>query len=293
MESTDHQERFPMNTHSAVLTFAWRALLLVAGLALAWPALARHHDHREEVPGRWVAVQVQQQGEGISAIYPYRGRYYVAGAPGRPYQILLTNRSDERLLAVVSVDGINVITGQNASPNQSGYVLMPYQTVAIDGWRKSMRHVAQFEFADLQDSYAAQTGRPDNIGVIGVAVFREVQPPRPRPAPPIAKPSVAHESRIQAQDSVAGASAPAMESAGPAAAPRSLGTGHGQEQWSPTQSTQFRRASSRPVEVVRLDYDRWEALVRQGIIPRPRDRWRERQPDPFPEGFVPDPPRQW
>ena len=42
-----------------------------------------------------------------------------------------------------------------------------------------LNEVAAFYFTQLPDSYAARTDRPDNVGVIGVAVFREYQPPRP------------------------------------------------------------------------------------------------------------------
>jgi hypothetical protein len=64
----------------------------------------------------------------------------------------------------------------------------PGQLIDIGGWRKSMSEVAAFVFTALPESYAARTGRPGNVGVIGVAVFREYQPPRPpvslqQPAP--------------------------------------------------------------------------------------------------------------
>src|SRR4029077_923714 len=49
--------------------------------------------------------------------------------------------------------------------------------VEMAGWRKSLERTAAFYFTDLGDSYAARTGRPGNVGVIGVAVFREKRPP--------------------------------------------------------------------------------------------------------------------
>jgi len=74
---------------------------------------------------------------------------------------------------VTSVDGVNVISGATAAPSQSGYVLDPWGSVEIAGWRKSFDDVATFFFTDLGNSYAARTGRPDDVGVIGVAVFEE------------------------------------------------------------------------------------------------------------------------
>ena len=40
---------------------------------------------------------------------------------------------------MTSVDGVNVVSGETASPSQSGYVLDPYESVEISGWRKSLR----------------------------------------------------------------------------------------------------------------------------------------------------------
>src|SRR3546814_3906476 len=60
---------------------------------------------------------------------------------------------------LLSVDGVNAVTGEDADPSQAGYVLAPWQSTEIDGWRKSLDEVARFRFTDLPDSYAARTGR--------------------------------------------------------------------------------------------------------------------------------------
>ncbi len=104
------------------------------------------------------------------------GRLYIAGMPGHRYAVRLYNRTGARVLTVLSVDGVNAITGQTANPQQSGYVLDAYQSTEVDGWRKDMSEIAQFNFTALDNSYAARTGRPNNVGVIGVAVFRERAP---------------------------------------------------------------------------------------------------------------------
>ncbi len=93
--------------------------------------------------------------------------------PGHEYAVRIRNCTGGRVLVVTSVDGVNVISGDTASPGQSGYVLDPWASVEIAGWRKSMERTAAFYFTDLGDSYAARTGRPQNVGVIGVAVFQE------------------------------------------------------------------------------------------------------------------------
>ncbi len=206
------------------------------------------------------------------------GRLYVAGTPGERYAVRLANRSGGRLLAVLSVDGVNAVSGETAAAWQSGYVLDPGQSAEIRGWRKSLEDVAAFYFTALPDSYAARSGRPDNVGVIGVALFREFVAPRPLPHGALSKqaPAAAEAS----QDAAAGG--PARREA------ERLGTGHGERLGDPTRYTDFRRAGEAPAEVLAIHYDSRDNLVARGIIPRAP---RHVHPQPFPGGFVPDPPR--
>ncbi len=123
-------------------------------------------------------VEVVNRATGeVMPLYRHNGRTYVAGTPGEKYAVRVANRSGGRTLNVVSVDGVNAVTGETAAPGQSGYVLAPGQRFEVNGWRKSMSEVAAFYFTRLPDSYAARTDRPENVGVIGVAVFREWQRP--------------------------------------------------------------------------------------------------------------------
>ena len=64
----------------------------------------------------------------------------------------LTNTTGERVLVVLSVDGVNAVSGETADTAQGGYVLEPWETAEIAGWRKSLDDVAQFVFTDLADS---------------------------------------------------------------------------------------------------------------------------------------------
>ncbi|HRN58917.1 MAG TPA: hypothetical protein PLI44_01540 [Chiayiivirga sp.] len=230
--------------------------------------------------GALVEMSVIDRDSGAVLIqYPARGERWIEGIPGQRYAIRLQNRTGERVLVVLSVDGVNAVSGQTADPGQAGYVLDPWQSTEVAGWRKSLSDVAAFEFAPLPDSYAARTGRPDNVGVIGIAVFREK---RVRPMP---KSKV---SARQAQESTADAAAERSVAAVPPMAPGpSLGTGHGAREYSPVRQTRFERAGSRPNETVALRYDRRENLIAMGILPAP-GAW-ARHPDPFPGGFVPDP----
>ena len=116
-------------------------------------------------------LTVYDRSEGRNLpVYWHEGRAWVVGKPGNEYQLNLRNRQGEDLLAVLSVDGVNAVSGETASWNQTGYVLGPYHGFDIKGWRKNLERVAAFFFTEHQNSYAARTGRPDNVGVVGVAV---------------------------------------------------------------------------------------------------------------------------
>ena len=238
--------------------------------------------------------------------YHHRGQDWVPGAPGHRYSVRLTNTTGERVLVVLSVDGVNAISGETAGTGQAGYVLGPWQSTEVAGWRKSLQDVAQFYFTDLPDSYAARTGRPDNVGVIGVAVFRERGYARAYEPAPMPQDDDRYGSRYGGRDEAARAksaapAAPAADAAARAggyAAEReqSLGTGHGEREWSPVNRTEFVRASRTPAQLSQVRYDEARALVAMGIMPRPYDRWERRRhdgPDAFPGGFAADPPGRW
>lgn len=249
---------------------------------------------------RLVDVQIRDMDRyGTLESYFDRNQTYVAGRPGHRYAVVLQNQTGERVLAVLSVDGVNAISGQTASASQTGYVLAPYQRMEIRGWRKSMQDVAQFRFTDLPDSYAARTGRPDNVGVIGVAVFRErryqtynnYEEDYGYRDDRYAQGSRKSNQAGSASDAAASAPSPAMKSQRSIAESESrqeLGTGHGERRYDPARQTTFERESSYPNQVSKIFYNSYEALVDRGII---RDyRRRDRSgPDAFPIGFVPDP----
>jgi hypothetical protein len=212
-------------------------------------------------------------------VYWHEGRAYVAGKPGNEYQVSVRNRAREDLLAVMAVDGVNVITGQSADPAQSGYVLSPGRALDVQGWRKNLSETAAFYFTALPDSYAARTGRPDNVGVIGVALFRRKQEPQPlaEMAPPASAPR--KEQNADAASRSRGAAAESQ-----------LGTGHGRRETSYAQYTSFERASAAPAEVVSIYYDSRQNLVARGVVREtaPLGIPSAPRPNPFP-GFVPDP----
>ena len=270
--------------------------------------------------GRLADVTVIDRSTGETLpVHFYKGEYWVAGTPGAKYSVAVANGSSGRVMAVMSVDGVNVLNGQTASVDQSGYVFNGYQRYEVTGWRKSNQEVAAFEFVASPASYAARTGRPANVGVIGVALFNErVYQPPVSVAPPIyrygangsSQPRKSAPSDMGAADSESARTAPAPAQSAPSSAGgemakraesrhemrEKLGTGHGERETSVVSHTSFERAQSSPNETIRIRYDSRENLVSMGVIQPPHQQrpW-NRTPNAFPEslGFVPDPPRFW
>ena len=254
--------------------------------------------------GNFADIQIFDRAENRTLpVYWHQGRAYVVGKPGNEYQVSVRNRAGADVLAIMSVDGVNVISGETAAPDQTGYVLGNGINYEIKGWRKNLSHTAAFYFTQLSDSYAARTGRPDNVGVIGVALFRRKAPP---PPVAIAQPRERREAFNGAAESMrddAAPGAPASQSSRGAGASsdgaadarsippqrlaEKLGTGHGRSETSVVRSVAFERATPAPEEIITLYYDSETNLVAMGVLPAPPLA----RPQPFPGRFVPDPPR--
>jgi hypothetical protein len=260
---------------------------VLAGTSLGAHALGRLAD---------VSVIDADTGTVLTPHY-YQGEYWIAGAPGARYAIQIRNRTGERVLAVTAVDGVNVISGDTASWEQTGYVLAAGQGYRIDGWRKSDAEVAAFEFTAAPASYASRTGRPANVGVIGVALFRE-RVAQWAEADAQAQAQAQAPVQTPLPDRAGAAPAPMAQAAARAAQGTEnqglydkLGTGHGERESSYVAHTDFERLQSTPSEIIRIRYDSLPNLVAMGVIPQPRV-WPT--PSAFPNSplarYVPDPP---
>ena len=255
-----------------------------------------------------VTIIDRDTGTALSTYY-YRGEYWVAGNPGSRYAIEIRNCTAGRVLAVTAVDGVNVLSGATAAWGQAGYVFDGGESYQITGWRKNNEQVAAFTFTPAPDSYAERTGRPANVGVIGVALFREKSaryiPPRitqDREAAPGSREDL--YSQAGAPPAAAREAAPRAllgglprerdmdaESASRAQPAPKLGTGHGAREYSYVQDTEFDRLQSEPNEVIRIRYDSLQNLMAMGIVRRPHPL--PPVPNAFPDSqreFVPDPP---
>jgi hypothetical protein len=293
--------------------------LLTLAVVLACASL------QAQAVGKLADVTVVDRDSGATLpVHYYRGDYWVAGKPGARYAVSVRNKTEERLLTVPSVDGVNVLSGETAAWDQSGYVFAPNESYQITGWRKSNSEVAAFEFSNAGDSYAGRTGRPGNVGVIGVALFREKRPepvaqaptysrrsdaeseqalgrlkstqalPSSPPAPaaaPLAGLADRSAESTAASANRAPSSSDSLAKAAPVPSPK-LGTAHGQREASVVSHTSFARLQPQPNEVIRIRYDSRENLIASGVLREPQPY--PPRPNPFPESgamsYVPDPP---
>lgn len=277
------------------LTYLAAALLVAAPLAHAQPdgqSFARVLP-APPPPDSCAFLSVVIQGRPINRI-DFRGQKWVEGQPGSEYALVVNNYCPYRVLSVVSVDGLNVLTGKEAGYATPGYVLAPGQSSQISGWRKSNDQVAAFYFSSPSNSYAERVGKGQNLGVIGAAFFQEKYTPPPAPPEIFMQKGMNHGMGSSSSDAAAPKAESAARSAlgaspsAPSAAP-SLGTGHGRRIDSRVETTTFDRADS-PFAVESVRYESRDRLIAMGAIPKPRPIG----PNPFPNepapSFVPDPP---
>jgi hypothetical protein len=258
-----------------MLTFKLRHLVgaVVAGTALFAATADARSPWRPRPVQQAFTVRVEDE-QGIALpTFRHEGRVFVLGTPGERYNVRVSNPTSERVEAVVSVDGRDAISGQMGDfVSQRGYLVPAMGSVLIEGFRRSMDDVAAFRFTDTEDSFAARRGTPQNVGVIGVAFFKErarkrdvIVAPRPRPH---------HRKSAEASDGDApSASAPAD---GRARAGRSearssretnnIGTEFGERRHSAVVEVPFQRMNpSRPNQVTSVRYDDARGLEARGI----------------------------
>jgi hypothetical protein len=110
--------------------------------------------------------------------FNHNGRTFVQANHGSEYEIEIKNNYYKRILAVCSVDGLDVLTGKPANGDAGGYIIDAYHPIKIKGFRYDDDSVGAFRFSCKGGSYAAskQDGSERNCGVIGIRLYYEVEP---------------------------------------------------------------------------------------------------------------------
>lgn len=194
---------------------------------------------------------------GGREVVPYKqnGKFILA-ENGKDFLLRVYNKSRQTVLAVVSLDGRNVFTGEKASVLGAGIILPAGQSIDIPGWKIDGKNAAQFYFTSDGDSYVELMGfEPFQMGVIGCAFFTQTQYRRE---------DVYRGSRDEV---TRGGS-------------RSMGAGAGDAVAFHTKPGEFERASSTPEFVETLFFGDKQKLLGWGVVLEPKA---PPQIDPFPK----------
>jgi|CXWL01.1.fsa_nt_gi hypothetical protein len=266
----------------------FRLVALGAGALslLAAPAAQADRRFRRPAPSRWetafrgnvLTVEVQVDGRAAPLYRTARSdeRRYFEAQRGEEYALCIRNQTNRRVGVLISVDGLNVVSGERSPlvSSEPMYVLDPWETAVIRGWRSSLEHVRQFVFVDEERSYASRTGQENgDLGWIRVLAFEE-------------QPSVSQFDSPWRRQDAAEADAPraGMAKPVPQGAPQSLesrrdadsnsfpGTGWGDRRHDPVRTTWF-DPQPRTCDHLVLRYEYARGLAELGIF---RERARER-----------------
>ncbi|MGE0867452.1 MAG: hypothetical protein AB7P03_02740 [Kofleriaceae bacterium] len=266
-------------------------------------------------------VQILREGGETLPAYGHRGRFYIQGNAGERYIIRVTNPTPQRVEAVITVDGLDVVDGENGDLRKRGYIVPAYGELRIEGFRTSVQDVATFRFSSVADSYAGMKGKARNVGVIAVALFEEdrhedqviigqreqrrhyfdIAPTpgaankasgradasrRPAPPPPAAAPQGAAGAPAPSDVHAEVDAAAPMVERGPQRNRPGLGTEFGEQRYSAVSFTSFERAANRPVAIAELRYNDAAGLMALGIpvqpMPDEGEIMTRETADPFP-----------
>ena len=97
-----------------------------------------------EVAQDALTVQILDESGSPLRSASFGGRDYVVGADGQRYTIQIENHTGNRFEAVATVDGLDVVDGKDGSLSKRGYLIDPWSSLNIDGFRRSQIEVAAF-----------------------------------------------------------------------------------------------------------------------------------------------------
>ena len=117
-------------------------------------------------------VEVLVNGHPVQEYFK-DSKHYIEARKSNEFSLRIRNNGSKRIVALPSVDGLSVLDGKEAGMNSQGYIINGYDSLTIDGWRVSDSEVRKFFFTYPENSYAKRKNNGDNLGVIGVAIFRE------------------------------------------------------------------------------------------------------------------------
>lgn len=246
--------------------------------------------------GSKASVTVTVNGRRPVTEYISNGQVFIEGRAGSEFELDIRNNTGERVMAIISIDGLSVINGGTAGVDSPGYVINAYSSIKIPGWMLSNGSAAKFTFSGKRESYSQlSSGTSQNCGVIGVMVWSEKRPVQLQRAivgGSLSQPWVgpfygATTNSVGPSYSLNATSAVATNAS---VNVNNLGTSFGAETEFKTVDAVFNK--DQIIETLVMYYDDARGLKARGIeVTRERTRSME-TPNPFPGSFC-TPPKGW
>jgi hypothetical protein len=121
-------------------------------------------------------MHVQVNGRACKE-YTHKGMSFIEARTGTNYTVKIKNDNPYRVMAVLSVDGLDVVTGKPAEETNTGYIIDAYSSLDVKGYRISDDNSASFIFTSKGKSYVQQAkSNATNAGVIGLRTYKEKVP---------------------------------------------------------------------------------------------------------------------
>lgn len=256
-------------------------VVLVMLLVFSAPACAHHRGGNVDIRivpdrgGQFTTIPFENYFSGQTHII----KKYLEARKGENYSIVVRNTIGERIGIVVAVDGRNIISGEKSylKNNERMYIVGPYGSVKLEGWRTDDDTVHKFYFTDVHDSYSMRTfGDTSAMGVITVAVFREKD-----------RPAILFDKTLREQSPAPSAGAPG-KSESKRYGNESAGTGFGDGRYSPVVRVEF-EPEHIPHEKILVKYEWRDVLCKKGLLNCRQEEgnrlWDEYGYAPFPPGY--------
>lgn len=269
-------------------------LLVCEGLAIGHDGIYPQPPVRGSIVDVWFEYDNGNTLPIINAASPggrsYVNKYYIEAIHRENYRIGVRNLTPERVGLVIAVDGRNIVSGDRSDllSNERKYVIEPWQTLYLDGWRTSSTETHRFYFTTPKESYSVRAfGDRSAMGIIGIAAYREVRSRTMReydgrdwPAPPESMMDAGRWPSNRFEQKEAAPSSRSKEG-------DRLGTGFGDSRYSPSYTVSF-EPERQPAWKALYKYETRQSLCRQGIIEcdghheHPNRMWDERGYAPHP-----------
>ena len=205
-------------------------------------------------------VLVKVDGYSLQEFH-YNSECFICAIQNADYSIYAISHIGRKSKVVLSIDGLDVMTGLQASSDAGGYIIHEYGYIEIPGWRLDNERVAKFRFG--YNPYAKHQNTPDNIGIIGAAFFLE------------------KEKQMFRYSSVMRGCGNVMKGCG-------IGTEFGSETNHHVRNVDF-EAEKYSKEIITIRYDTQEKLESAGII----KKYDRMSANPFPRDCGCIPPVGW